>query len=166
MTDARSEREAERARTATRPPGANCRNPGQEGAFSVPLLPLFVRARLVDLPETDAHRRAIQQSVERIAEWVPKGVHFGWEKSFKNKGKFPATLNKDEARRLVAGLLQSALLAIYHNCREEGPVSRQLRVVAEAGHVVGTRGQRRVRIIIVRDTAGFRVENAFPVHQH
>ena len=96
---------------------------------------------------------------------MPKGVHFGWEKSFKNKGKFPATLNKDEARRLVAGLLRSALLAIYPNRREEGPVSRRLRVVAEAGHVVGTRGQRRVRIIIVQDTAGFRVENAFPVHE-
>ena len=125
-----------------------------------------MRARLADLPETDEHRRAIQQSADRIAEWVPKGVHFGWEKSFKNKGKFPTTMNKDEARRLVAGLLQSALLAIYPNRREEGSISRQLRVVAEAGHVVGTRGQQRVRIIIVRDPAGFLVENAFPVHQH
>lgn len=129
-------------------------------------LPLIVRTRLADLPETNEHRRAIQQSADRIAEWVPKGVHFGWEKSFRNKGKFPTTLTKGDARRLVAGLLQSALLAIYPNRDGEGSVSRQLRIVAEAGHVVGTRGQQRVRIVIVRDAGGFLVENAFPVHQH
>jgi hypothetical protein len=124
-----------------------------------------VRARLADLPETDEHWRAIQQSADRIAEWVPKGVHFGWEKSFENKGKFPATMNKDAARLLVAGLLRGALLAIYPNRREDRSVSGQLRVVAEAGRIVGTRGQQRVRIVIVRDSGGFLVENAFPVHQ-
>ena len=131
-----------------------------------PPLALIVRTRLADLPETDEHRKAIQQSADRIAEWVPKGVHFGWEKSFRNKGKFPTAMSKDEARGLVARLLRSASLAIYPDRGEAGPVARQLRVVAEAGHVVGTRGQQRVRIIIVRDADGFLVENAFPVHQH
>ena len=32
---------------------------------------------------TSHYRRAIEEAAERIAEWVPKGVHFGWEKSFK-----------------------------------------------------------------------------------
>jgi hypothetical protein len=134
----------------------------RDGAFSLHLL---VRARLADLPETDQHRRAIQQSADRIGEWVPKGVHFGWETSFENKGKFPATMNKDAARWLVAGLLQSAPLSIYPNRREDRSVAEQLRIVAEAGRVVGTRGQQRVRIVIVRDLAGFLVENAFPVHE-
>jgi hypothetical protein len=163
--DGRSSRAGDAGRCAP-PLGAGESRRIREGAFSPPTLPPLVKARLADLPETDERRRAIQQAADRIAEWVPKGVHFGWEKSFKNKGKFPTTLTKGDARRLVAGLLQSALLAIYPNRREDGEVSRQLRIVAEAGHVVGTRGQQRVRIIIVQDTAGFRVENAFPVHQH
>jgi hypothetical protein len=124
-----------------------------------------VRARLADLPETGEHRRAIRQAVDRIADWVPKGIHFGWEKSFENKGKFPAAMDKDAARLLVAGLLENALLSIYPNRREDGSVSGQLRIVAEAGRIVGTRGQQRVRIVIVRDATGFLVENAFPVHE-
>lgn len=164
MTDAGSEPDRQEERGPVY--GAGLKPWRRVRQAAPPPLPLIVRTRLADLPETGEHRRAIQQSADRIAEWVPKGVHFGWEKSFRNKGKFPTTLNKDGARRLVAGLLQSALLAIYPNRGEEGSVSRQLRIVAEAGHVVGTRGQQRVRIIIVRDTAGFLVENAFPVHQH
>jgi hypothetical protein len=162
LTDARSEPDRQEERGPVY--GAGLKPWRRVRQAAPPPLPLIVRTRLADLPETDEHRRAIQQSADRITEWVPKGVHFGWEKSFRNKGKFPTTLNKDGARRLVAGLLQSALLAIYPNRGEEG--SGQLRIVAEAGHVVGTRGQQRVRIIIVRDTAGFLVENAFPVHQH
>jgi len=162
LTDARSERDRQEERAPVYGAGPKLWCRVRQAA--PPPLPLFVTARLADL--ADEHRRAIRQSVDRIAEWVPKGVHFGWEKSFKNKGKFPTTMNKEGARRLVAGLLQSALLAIYPNRREEGSISRQLRVVAEAGHVVGTRGQQRVRIIIDRDPAGFLVENAFPVHQH
>ena len=112
---------------------------------------------------TDAHRRALEQAADRIAEWVPKGVHFGWERSFKNKGKFPATMSKNAARSLVAGLLRSAPLTISRSRRADGMSAEQLRVVAEAGETVGTRGQRRVRIVLSRDSAGFLVENAFPV---
>jgi hypothetical protein len=162
----RSGRERREERAPASGAGPKCRNRSREAALSLPPLPLLVRARLADLPETDEHRRAIQQSADRIADWVPKGIHFGWEKSFENKGKFPATMNKDAARLLVAGLLRKALLAIYPNRREDGSVSQQLRVVVEAGFIVGTRGQQRVRIIIVRDPTGFLVENAFPVHQH
>jgi hypothetical protein len=117
-----------------------------------------------DPPDFATYERAIEQAAERIAEWVPKGVHFGWEKSFKNKGKFPATMSKDEARSLVAGLLRSGPLTIYPN--EQPPASSVgLRVVADAGRVIGTRSQRRVRIVLVQDKMGFVVENAFPVHE-
>jgi hypothetical protein len=95
---------------------------------------------------------------------VPKGVHFGWEKSFKNKGKFPATMSKDDARELVAGLLLRGPLTIYPNEQLPASSAGRLRVVADAGPVIGTRRQRRVRIVLVRDKTGFVIENAFPVH--
>jgi hypothetical protein len=145
--------------------GGRKRRNGSAHFLSLPT-PLVVHARLADLPETADYRRAVEQAADRIAEWVPKGVHFGWERSFRNKGKFPATMSKDAAGSLVAGLLRSAPLTIYPNRREDGTTSEQLRVVAEADGVVGTRGQRRVRIVLVRDAAGFLVENAFPVHAH
>jgi hypothetical protein len=115
-------------------------------------------------PEVATYERAIAEAAERIAEWVPKGVHFGWEKSFKNKGKFPATMSKDEARHLVAGLLRSRPLTICPNEQLPASGTGRLRVVADAGRVIGTRRQRRVRIVLVRDKTGFVIENAFPVH--
>jgi hypothetical protein len=115
-------------------------------------------------PDFATYERAIAEAAERIAEWVPKGVHFGWEKSFKNKGKFPATMSKDEARDLVAGLLRSRPLTIYPNEQLPGCSARRLRIVADAGRVIGTRRQRRVRIVLVRDETGFVIDNAFPVH--
>ena len=127
-------------------------------------LPLLVATRLAELPETDDYRRAVEQAADRIAEWVPKGVHFGWERSFKNKGKFPATMTKAAARSLVAELLRSAPLTITLNRPDEKTSAEQLRVVAEADGTVGTRGQRRVRVVLLRDSAGFLVENALPVH--
>ena len=158
---------SERGYRSVRPPGAiDGETSDYRTAHQSPSPPVLVRARLADLPETGDHRRAIQQAADRIAEWLPKGVHFGWERSFKNKGKFPATMTKEVARSLVAGLLRNALLAIYPNSRDEMPFAEQLRVVAEADGVIGTRGQRRVRIVLVRDPDGFLVENAFPVHQH
>ena len=136
----------------------------KSGAFETDLLPLLVDIRLADLPEH--YRRAVEQAADRIAEWMPKGVHFGWERSFKNKGKFPATMTKAAARSLVAELLRSAPLTISPN-RPDGKTSaEQLRVVAEADRTVGTRGQRRVRVVLLRDSAGVLVDNAFPVHGH
>ena len=82
------------------------------------------------------------------------------------QGEVPGDPEQGRGPPAGGGAAAERSFAIYPNRREEGSVSRQLRIVAEAGHVVGTRGQQRVRIIIVRDTAGFRVENAFPVHQH
>ncbi len=157
---------SERGYRSVRPPGAiDGGTSDYRTAHLSPSPPVLVRAQLADLPETSDHRRAIQQAADRIAEWLPKGVHFGWERSFKNKGKFPATMTKEVARSLVAGLLRNALLAIYPNGRDDLPFAEQLRVVAEADGVIGTRGQRRVRIVLVRDPDGFLVENAFPVHQ-
>ncbi len=125
--------------------------------------PLLDANQLAKQPASAAHRRALEQAADRITEWVPKGVHFGWERSFKNKGKFPATMSKDAARSLVAGLLRNAPLTISPSRRPDRTSAEQLRVVAEAGETVGTRGQRRVRIVLGRDSAGFFVENAFPV---
>lgn len=125
--------------------------------------PLLDANQLAKQPASAAHRRALEQAADRITEWVPKGVHFGWERSFKNKGKFPATMSKDAARSLVAGLLRNAPLTISPSRRPDRTGAEQLRVVAEAGETVGTRGQRRVRIVLGRDSAGFFVENAFPV---
>jgi hypothetical protein len=118
-----------------------------------------------DAPDFATYERAIAQAAERVAEWVPKGVHFGWEKSFKNKGKFPATMSKDEARDLVAGLLRSRPLTIHANGQPPASSAGRLRIVADAGRVIGTRRQRRVRIVLVRDKTGFVIENAFPVHE-
>lgn len=75
-------------------------------------------------------------------------------------------MSKDAARHLVADLLVRAPLTFCGNGRDGRLVDGQLRVIAEANSVVGTRGQRRVRIIIIRDNVGFLVENAFPVHEH
>lgn len=136
----------------------------KSGAFETDLLPLLVDIRLAELPETDHYRRAIEQAADRITEWAPKGVHFGWERSFKNKGKFPSTMTKAAARSLVAGLLRNARLTISLNRPDEKASAEQLRVVANADGIVGTRGQRRVRVVLIRDSAGFLVGNAFPVH--
>ena len=140
--------------------GVACLERGDPKIGSAPLLDA---PRMAEPPATDAHRRALEQAADRIAEWVPKGVHFGWERSFKNKGKFPVTMSKNAARSLVAGLLRNAPLTISRSRRADGMSAEQLRVVAEAGETVGTRGQRRVRIVLGRDSAGFLVENAFPV---
>ena len=129
-----------------------------------PPAPPLAAGRLADLPEASGYRGAILEALDRIDDWVPKGVHFGWEASFKNKGKFPAAMNKEAARRLVAHLLHAAPLAVYENARDGQPVDQQFRVVVDAGAVVGSRGQERIRVIIVRDGAGFVIENAFPVY--
>lgn len=121
-------------------------------------------AASADPPDFATYESAVTQAVERVAEWVPKGVHFGWEKSFKNKGKFPATMSKDEARELVGGLLLGGPLTIYPNEQPPASSAGRLRVVADAGRVIGTLRQRRVRIVLVRDKTGFVIENAFPVH--
>src|SRR5512134_3602483 len=86
--------------------------------------------RLAKPPASAAHRRALEQAADRITEWVPKGVHFGWERSFKNKGKFPATMSKNAARSLVAGLLRNAPLAISPGRGPDRTSAEQLRVVA------------------------------------
>lgn len=121
------------------------------------------------IPDTTSdfatYEGAIRQAADRVAEWVPKGVHFGWEKSFRNKGKFPATMSKEEARSLVAGLLRGAPLRIDREDPLSAPGIERFRVVADAGRIIGTRGQRRVRMIVVRDGIGFAVENAFPVRE-
>lgn len=135
----------------------------ERGVSKIGSAPLLDATRRAETPATDAHRRALEQAADRIAEWVPKGVHFGWERSFKNKGKFPATMSKDAARNLVAGLLRNAPLTVSPSRRPDRTSAEQLRVVAEAGETVGTREQRRVRIVLGRDSAGFFVENAFPV---
>lgn len=123
-----------------------------------------LKAREPASPDDPAgYRAALSEAAARIGEWVPKGVHFGWERSFRNKAKFPATMSKDDARELVADLLLNAALAIYPNCREGVAVPGQVIVVAEAGRPIGTRGQRRVRIILIPDDRGFLVDNAFPV---
>src|SRR5512134_229332 len=57
----------------------------------------------------------IREAAERIDAWTPKGVHFGWEKAFKNKGKFPAAMSKAEARTLVRRLMLEAPLKVFAN---------------------------------------------------
>lgn len=106
---------------------------------------------------------ALRQAAERIAEWTPKGVHFGWEPSFRNKGKFLATMTKDEARALVRDVLLRGEIDCHPNRRDGCPAEDQFVVVADAGRIIGTRGQRRIRVVIVRDAGGHRVDNAFPV---
>lgn len=121
---------------------------------------------LRDLDPRSGYSAMIQDAAARIALWLPKGVHFGWETSFRNKGKFPAWMSKEEARRLVVRLLETAPLQVHPNRRDGITASGELRVVADALEPVGTRGQRRVRVVIVRDAFGHVVENAFPVHEH
>jgi len=119
---------------------------------------------LASFDSPGSYRDALSEAAARIGEWVPKGVHFGWERSFRNKGKFPAAMNKDDARTAVARLLLTATLTIYPNRREGAPAPGEVMVVADAGQPIGTRGQRRVRIVIIRDDRGYLVDNAFPVH--
>ena len=105
----------------------------------------------------------VRQAADRIDAWTPKGVHFGWESAFKNKGKFPPSMSKAEARVLVRRLLLEAPLRVFAN-RREGLVARgEYRIVADAGEVIGTRGQRTLRIVLARDVIGYVVDNAFPV---
>ncbi len=106
---------------------------------------------------------ALRQAAARIGEWIPKGVHFGWERSFRNKGKFLATMSKEEARTLVGAVLSRGAIEHRPNRRGGALVADQWVVVAEAGQPIGTRGQNRVRIVLVRDERGYRVDNAFPV---
>lgn len=117
--------------------------------------------RLGDLPaEIGA---IVREAVERIDAWTPKGVHFGWESAFKNKGKFPAAMSKAEARALVRRVLLEAPLKVFTNRREGRPADGEFRIVADAGDVIGTRGQRALRIVLARDASGYLVDNAFPV---
>jgi len=106
---------------------------------------------------------ALRRAAERIVEWMPKGVHFGWESSFKNKGKFLATMTKDEARDLVRDALLRAEIERHPNQRDGRLAEDQFVVVADVGRTIGTRGQTKIRIVIVRDAGGHRVDNAFPV---
>ena len=106
---------------------------------------------------------AVREAAERIDAWTPKGVHFGWESAFQNKGKFPASMSKADARQLVQRVLLEAPLQVFANRRAGILAPDELRVVANFGGVVGTRGQRSLRIIIRRDAAGAVVDNAFPV---
>jgi hypothetical protein len=106
---------------------------------------------------------ALRRAARRIGEWAPKGVHFGWEPSFRNKGKFLATMTKDEARALVRDVLLRGEIDCHPNRRDGCSAEDQFVVVADAGRIIGTRGQRRIRVVIVRDAGGHRVDNAFPV---
>ena len=105
----------------------------------------------------------VRDAAERIDDWTPKGVHFGWESAFKNKGKFPASMSKTEARVLVRRVLVEAPLRVFANRREGLPAAGEFQILADAGEVIGTRGQRALRIILARDAAGYLIDNAFPV---
>jgi hypothetical protein len=121
----------------------------------------LAEGRLCDLPaEIGA---MIREAVSRIDAWTPKGVHFGWEKAFKNKGKSPAAMSKAEARTLVRRVLLEAPLKVFANRREGLPADGEFRIVADAGVVIGTRGQRVLRIVLARDATGYVIDNAFPV---
>lgn len=108
-------------------------------------------------------QEAVRQAADRIGEWTPKGVHFGWESSFKNKGKFLAAMTKKDARTLVREALQKFDLKVYPNQRGGEIVADQILVVADIGRPIGTRDQTRIRIVIIRDAKGYLVDNAFPV---
>ena len=105
----------------------------------------------------------VREAAERIDAWTPKGVHFGWEKAFKNKGKFPASMSKAQARGLVRRVLLEAPLQVFANRREGLPADGEFRIVADAGDVIGTRGQRALRIVLARDATSYVIDNAFPV---
>lgn len=121
----------------------------------------LAEGRLCDLPaEIGA---MIREAVARIDAWTPKGVHFGWESAFKNKGKFPAEMSKSEARALVRRLLLEAPLKVFANRREGLPAAGELRIVIAVGDVIGTRGQRALRVVLARDATGYVIDNAFPV---
>ena len=121
----------------------------------------LAEGRLAELPaEIGA---LIRQAAQRIDAWTPKGVHFGWETAFRNKGKFPASMSKAEARALVQRILLEAPLQVFANRREGLPADGEYRIVVDAGQVIGTRGQRTLRIVLARDASGYLVDNAFPV---
>lgn len=87
----------------------------------------------------------VRQAAARIdAFWIPKGVHFGWERAFRNKGKFPAWMSKAEACVLVQRVLLEAPLRVFANRREGSAASGEYRVVADAGDVIATRGQAHI----------------------
>ncbi len=121
----------------------------------------LAEGRLDDLPREIA--AIIRQAAQRIDAWMPKGVHFGWETAFRNKGKFPASMSKAEARALVQRILLEVPLQVFANRREGLPADGEYRIVADAGQVIGTRGQRTLRIVLARDASGYLVDNAFPV---
>ena len=67
----------------------------------------LAEGRLGELPPEIA--AIVRQAAARIDAWTPKGVHFGWETAFRNKGKFPASMSKAEARALVQRVLLEAV---------------------------------------------------------
>ena len=106
---------------------------------------------------------AMRRASKRIDEWTPKGVHFGWEPSFRNKGKFLAAMTKQEVRRLVREVLERGEIEHYPNRRDGRLAEDQFCVVSEVDRIIGTRGQTKIRIVIVCDAEGYVVDNAFPV---
>jgi hypothetical protein len=46
--------------------------------------PLLASGRLQELEAAGVYGATVRQAASRIGEWRPKGVHFGWERSFKN----------------------------------------------------------------------------------
>jgi hypothetical protein len=143
---------------STRAPGPRKRRKIRAALLDeVPL----AEGRLCDLPaEIGA---IVREAVERIEAWTPKGVHFGWEKAFKNKGKFPAVMSKAEARALVRRLVLGESLKVFANRRDGLPADGEFRIVVNAGEVIGTRGQRALRIVLARAATGYVIDNAFPV---
>ena len=133
--------------------------------------PPLATGRLVDGSLPGGIGAIVGEAAARIDDWTPKGIHFGWETAFRNKGKFPATMSKADARALVQSVLREAPLQVFPNHREGRAADGEWRLLTDTGTVVGTRGQRFLRIVIARNRlrgrqrlSGARHLSRVPVH--
>jgi hypothetical protein len=90
------------------------------------------------------------QAADRIGEWTPKSYHLAGGTG--SRAKFGAGV--DPQAEVAAALRRDTGMFLPN---EQIPGS--FRYVGDAGRAIGTRGETRIRIIVVKG----RVVNAFPV---
>jgi len=121
------------------------------GGAVTKILTKVPRAGRALLPGLANASQQAYRAAQRINRWTPKDVHLAGAEG--NRAKFAVGI--DPRAEVAAALRRSDGLFLPNP-----NMPRSFRYVGNAGRVVGTRGQTRIRIIV----KGGLVRNAFPVH--
>lgn len=95
------------------------------------------------------------QAANKINNWIPKNKHMRTNTS-QSKARFN-TDSFDEVRGWVAEALRSTRAQF----RPNGSSPDSFRMVVDMGREIGTKGQRRIRVVVTDEGD---IINAFPVH--